>query len=425
MMMPSCRLPGRFFCIAVVAAGVVSGSIVVSAQSGGTPKTTQVQDTVYHADGTPATGWMVITWPAFVTADKAAVAAGSKSIQLGSDGSFKVALAANTGGTPSGTYYTVTLKLDGGATSKEAWLVPATSPANLAAVRSGVVPATMAQQALSTDWANANLVSLSGAQSITGAKSFAVPPSAPDPVSATDVATKRYVDANSGGGQNVAKTNATNTWTQPQTFPFVVLGKNTTISEDSAVPGTVTLGTVASGNTNGTASIGNAANPIAAVYASGISSFRGNSSVVAADFTTSNNTNFQPITGLIFNLPATAYSWKYHCALGYSQANGNAAVAFGIQAATTNPTNIFAIGEQQVTAGMPATNTRGVLAGLNTTVATAIVSGTPGATATNYSVVLEGTIENPAAVNTINFVVSTGAGADAVTVRRGSECQIW
>jgi hypothetical protein len=207
--------------------------------------------------------------------------------------------------------------------------------------------------------------------------------------------------------------------------PGTVIGKGTTISEDAAAPGTVTLGTTASGNTNGTASIGNAANPIAAVFASGISSFKGNSSFVAADFTTSNNTSFQPIAGLTFNLPAAAYNWKYHCALGYSQANGNAAVAFGIQAATTNPMNIFGIGEQQVTGGVPATNTRGVLAGLNTTAATAIVSGTPGATATNYSVLLEGTIENPAAANTINFVVSTGAGADAVTVRRGSECQIW
>ena len=39
----------------------------------------------------------------------------------------------------------------------------------------------------------------------------------------TDLATKGYVDANSVGGQNVAKTNATNTWTQPQTFPSAVM----------------------------------------------------------------------------------------------------------------------------------------------------------------------------------------------------------
>jgi len=29
--------------------------------------TTTVQDTVYHADGTTATGTILVTWPAFVT----------------------------------------------------------------------------------------------------------------------------------------------------------------------------------------------------------------------------------------------------------------------------------------------------------------------------------------------------------------------
>jgi hypothetical protein len=157
----------------------------------------------------------------------------------------------------------------------------------------------------------------------------------------------------------------------------------------------------------------------------GLSSLAGNSAFVASDFTTANNSSLQTITGLTFNLPATAYVWKYHCALAYSQSTANAAVAFGVQAATTNPNNIFGVGEEQITAGLPSTSTRGVLTGLNTTAATTIVSGTPGATGTNYMVMLDGTIENPAAANTVNFMVSTASGADAVTVRRGSECQIW
>src|SRR5712671_2129293 len=50
-------------------------------QSG--PPLTSVVDTVYRADGTPATGVLVITWPAFVTASGTAVAAGEKSVTLG------------------------------------------------------------------------------------------------------------------------------------------------------------------------------------------------------------------------------------------------------------------------------------------------------------------------------------------------------
>ena len=67
----------------------------------------------------------------------------------------------------------------------------------------------------------------------------------------------------------------------------------------------------------------------------------------------------------------------------------------------------------------------GTLATLSTTTATNIVSGTPGATATNYVVMLDGTIENPASANTFNIMVSTAVSGDAVTVKRGSYCQLY
>lgn len=145
---------------------------------------------------------------------------------------------------------------------------------------------------------------------------------------------------------------------------------------------------------------------------------------VATNFTTAANTNLQTITGLTWNLPAVATSYSFHCALSYSQGTANAAVAFGIQAATNAPTNIFANGTQQITVGPPATTVTGTLATLSTTTATAIVTGTPGATATNYVAELDGTIENPASVNVINIMTSTATAADAVTVLRGSYCSI-
>jgi hypothetical protein len=146
---------------------------------------------------------------------------------------------------------------------------------------------------------------------------------------------------------------------------------------------------------------------------------------VASDFTTAANTNLQTITGLTWSLPAIAASYSFHCTLSYSQGTATASVGFGIQAATNAPTNIFANGAQQMTVGPPATENNGTLPTLTTTTATAIVSGTPGATGTNYVVMLDGTIENPALANTINIMVSTATAADAVTVKRGSYCTLY
>jgi hypothetical protein len=152
-----------------------------------------------------------------------------------------------------------------------------------------------------------------------------------------------------------------------------------------------------------------------------------NTKRVATNFTTANNTNLQTITGLSWTLdPTTARNYSFHCSLSYSQATANVAVAFGIQASTTAPTNIFANGTQQITVGPPATFVTGTLATLTTTTAINIVSGTPGALTTNYTATLDGTIENPVtAPNNITIMVSTAAGADAVTVLRGSYCQLF
>lgn len=147
---------------------------------------------------------------------------------------------------------------------------------------------------------------------------------------------------------------------------------------------------------------------------------------VGSDFTTANNTSLQAITGLIWTFPSTpAANYSFHCSLSYSQATANAAVAFGIQASNNNPTNIFANGTQQITVGAPATFTTGTLATLATTTATNIVSGTPGATATNYTATLDGTLEFGASVNTVSIMTSTATGADAVTVKRGSYCNLF
>lgn len=77
-----------------------------------TVQMTMVQDTVYRADGTPAEGTLLISWPAFTTAAGQAIAAGSTNVNLGSGGALSIALAPNANATPPNTVYTVIYQLD-------------------------------------------------------------------------------------------------------------------------------------------------------------------------------------------------------------------------------------------------------------------------------------------------------------------------
>jgi hypothetical protein len=74
------------------------------------PARTTVSDTVYRADGSPASGTVLISWPAFTTADAKPVAAGTLSVALGTGGTFSIQLAPNAGAIPDGTFYKVVLK---------------------------------------------------------------------------------------------------------------------------------------------------------------------------------------------------------------------------------------------------------------------------------------------------------------------------
>jgi hypothetical protein len=190
------------FRLAAFAAGPVP-------QSG--PATTTVADTVYNADGSTAQGNLIIQWPAFTTAGGTQVAAGSTSAALASNGTFSVALVPNAGATPAGVYYTVTYQIGPGAVRTEYWVVPTTSPANLAAVRTTPGSGTAAQP-VSMEYVNSELatkandsavVHLANAETITGTKTFSAAPSVPTPTSSGQAASKGYVDnavSNVGAG---------------------------------------------------------------------------------------------------------------------------------------------------------------------------------------------------------------------------------
>src|SRR5208283_2703875 len=91
-------------------------ALTVSAQ---TIPTTMIVDTVYRADGTPAGGTLLISWPEFTTAADGAVAAGNTGVTLGTGGALSVGLVSNANATPANTVYTVVYQLDDGSVKTE------------------------------------------------------------------------------------------------------------------------------------------------------------------------------------------------------------------------------------------------------------------------------------------------------------------
>ena len=166
------------------------------------PNLTTVNDILYRADGTPAQGTMTITWPEFTTAGGSAVAAGSMTVNLGTNGALNLALAPNDGATPAGTFYKVVTKETTGITAIEYWVVPAATTTNLATIRTQMLPSNVAAQAVTRSYLDQVVVHNSGNESVAGVKSFSSTPNAPDPQNATDVANKEYVD-------NAARVNVT------------------------------------------------------------------------------------------------------------------------------------------------------------------------------------------------------------------------
>lgn len=222
------RPMGRLFywAVTIVAAAGLWIPAAGAPQSG--VDTTTVADTVYQADGTAASGNVIITWPAFVSASGAAIAGGKTSVALGANGALSVALVPNAEATPAGVYYTVVYQLGPGQVKTEYWVVPTESPANLATVRttpgSGLAGQPVSMQYVNSELAtkadDSAVVHLNGAEMISGAKIFASSPTVPTPTNSTDIATKAYVDASvTGVGSGSYLSTAGGTLTGPLTLP--------------------------------------------------------------------------------------------------------------------------------------------------------------------------------------------------------------
>src|SRR5438105_2802959 len=150
---------------------IVSGLCAMGVWAQG-PALTTITDTVYRADGTAAKGVAIISWPSFQTAEANAVAAGTKTVTIGTGGAFSTQLVPNVGATPTGTYYSVVFQLDDGTVRREYWAVSTTSPTTIAAVRttpgagvaSGLVSKQYVDAAVANRAVDATVVHLAGAE---------------------------------------------------------------------------------------------------------------------------------------------------------------------------------------------------------------------------------------------------------------------
>lgn len=165
--------------------------------------TTQVADTIYHADGTPATGTALISWPAFTSSNGDAIPAGSTSAVIAAGGALSVQLIPNAGATPIGSYYTVVYHLDDGSVSRQYWVVPASSsPVKVSAIESTVLPTSVAMQTVSKSYVDTAIaVAVAGhpldssAFILKAGDTMTGPLVLPaDPVSAMQAADKNYID---------------------------------------------------------------------------------------------------------------------------------------------------------------------------------------------------------------------------------------
>lgn len=153
----------------------------------------------------------------------------------------------------------------------------------------------------------------------------------------------------------------------------------------------------------------------------------GNTVRLTSNFTTT-SASLVTITGLAWTFPATNHNYSFTCQLSYSQATAAAANAFGIQAATTAPTNIYAA--MHVDTSLADAGVNATLPTLNTTTATNIGTFTPsafgaiGTVADIFTAELWGSLEQGAGATTLNIMALTGNASDALTIYRGSSCTL-
>ena len=193
--------------------------------------TTTVTDTVYRADGTAATGTVLVSWQAFTTALGQSVPSGSTSDAIASGGTMTIALVPNAGATPMGSYYTAIYHLDDGTVSREFWVVPASATAvAVSTIKNTVLPTSVAMQTVSKSYVDTAIATAVAGHPLDGSNPYVLKAGdtmtgplnlSADPVTTMQAADKQYVDTSIAGvagglGQKVSVSPAgTQNVTQP------------------------------------------------------------------------------------------------------------------------------------------------------------------------------------------------------------------
>ena len=202
--------------------------------------TTQIADTVHHADGTTATGSVIISWPTFTTSYGAVIPADDTTVQIASDGTFAASLAPNSGSIPIGSYYTAIYHLDDGSVTRQYWVVPqSTTPVSISSIESTVLPTSVAMQTASKSYVDTAIAAaqaghpldsspllLKAGDSMTGP--LVLPA---DPVASMQASTKHYVDS------AVTAVTANSSMLTGQTAQRVPLANGPTSANSSAAIG--------------------------------------------------------------------------------------------------------------------------------------------------------------------------------------------
>jgi lysophospholipase L1-like esterase len=168
--------------------------------------TTQVTDTVYRADGTAATGTVIVSWEAFTTAIGQSVPSGTTSAVIGAGGALSLQLTPNAGATPMGSYYTAIYHLDDGSVSREFWVVPVSQfPVQVSAIKSTVLPTSVAMQTVSKSYVDTAIATAISGHPLDGSSPFVMKAGDTmtgalvlpgDPTTTNEAADKQYVDEN-------------------------------------------------------------------------------------------------------------------------------------------------------------------------------------------------------------------------------------
>jgi hypothetical protein len=99
---------------------------------------TTIQDFLPYADGSPASGRLVIYWKSFVVSS-VTVAGGELEFEI-VNGNVTLSLYSNANALPTGSYYNAKYELENGAVYVEQWIVPNTPTATLGQVRVSFPP---------------------------------------------------------------------------------------------------------------------------------------------------------------------------------------------------------------------------------------------------------------------------------------------